>query len=396
MNTDLRDMLAARADDVVPPHVDPGVVLARGERLVGRHRRRMAYVAACGFALVAAVVLVAPGPGDRVSPARPSDPTRTTEPGARPLGYVQGRVLHLGARRIDTRLDAVSVDLTDDGAALATLDGTIWFSDGNRVARIGATVGAGRISDGVTFDDSGGPPREWVVSDSKGSLLAWIEHPGGRLDRPELVVHDTSRGSVVTREPVPVSARRDRPVVAALAGREAFVNVRRLGSRSEEAWFRFPVDGGRPDAIGREEFAAAIRAVPRALLLGPPARGHVLGTSDGRGGHGVDLDHAMEVRGQRLEGVVDPDTGAALELELPRDEPVYEVFFLQWLDDDQFVLWADGDLVACQVASGQCRRVLDAGWSFSDRDAMPLLPGDGGLGSDWALARALTDAPGRG
>jgi hypothetical protein len=393
VNVDLKSLLSERADSVEAPQLDPPAVLDRGKRLVVRQRRRTAAVAVSAVAVVVlAVGLAAPGRDGRVSPARPSDPTRTTEPGARPLGYVQGRVLHLGARHIDTGLDAVSVDLTDDGAALTTLDGAIWFSDGIRVDRIGGTIGAGRISDGVTYDDNGGPPREWVVSDSEGSLLAWISAgPVG----PELVVHDSSTGDTVLREPVPAPHRRDRPVVAAVAGRAAFVAVRRLGDSTEAAWFRVPVDGGRPQAIGREEFEAAIREVPRALSLGPPERGDVLGTSDGRPGHGVELDEAIGVRGQRLEDVFDPDAGAVVDIELPRDERAYEAYFLQWLDDDQFVVWSNGDLVACQLSEGQCRRVLDADWSFLDGDVMPLLPGDGGLGSDWALGRALKSVTGQ-
>ena len=397
MNVDLNAMLAARADSVDAPQLDPPAVLDHGRRLVARRRRRTAAVAVTGLvAVLLAAGIMAPGRTGRVSPARPSDPTRSTEPGARPLGYVEGQVLHLGPRHIDTGLDPVSIDLTDDGAALTTLDGAIWFSDGNRVEQIGATAGATRISDGVSLDANGGAFREWDVSDSTGSLLAWIEPSGTGTDRPELVVHDSSTDAEVLREPVPVSAARDRAVVAALAGREAFVTVRRLGSSSDAAWFRFSVDGGPPAAVGPEEFEAAIRAVPRALSLGPPERGDVLGVSDGRGGHGVDFGDAIVVRDQRLEGVVDPGTGATVALDLPPDEHVSEVYFLQWLDDDQLVLWSDGALVACQVSTGQCRRVLDAGWSFSARAAMPLLPGDGGFGSDWALARALKAAPREG
>lgn len=392
MNADLREMLTARADAVETPRLDPAAVLARGERLVGQRRRRMAYVAACGVALVvAAALVVVPGPGDRVSPAGPTDPTRTTEPGARPLGYVQGRVLHLGGREVDTGLDALSLDLTDDGAALTTLDGGIWFSDGTGVERIGTVPGGTRIRDGMSWDD-GGHPGEWVVSDSKGSLLAWVERAdaadGGG---PELVVYDSNRRHVLLREPVPTVSPRDGAVVAALAGREVFVVPERRGMRPE-TMVRFSVGGGQPEEVDRETFAVAVRAVPRALLLGPSVRNDVLGTSDGRREHGVDFDELIEVRNQRLQDVFDAETGAPLELELPADDPVFEVHFLQWLDDDQFTLWADGDLVACQVSAGECRLVLDADWSFFEGDDMPLLPGEGGFGSDWAFGRALRAA----
>lgn len=392
MNADLRQMLTARAEAVETPRLDPAAVLAHGERLVGQRRRRMAYVAACAVALVvAAALVVVPGRGDRVSPAGPSDPTRTTEPGARPLGYIQGRVLHLGGREVDTGLDVLSLDLTDDGAALTTLDGGIWFSDGTGVEQIGRVPGPRLIEDGVSYN-SGGGPGEWVVSDSEGSLLAWVEHADGV---PELVVYDTSRRGVLLREPVPTVHPRDSAVVVALAGREVFVIRERRGMRSE-TMVRFSVDGGQAVEVDRETFAAAIRALPRALLLGPSVRNDVLGTSDGRRRHGVEFDELIEVRDQRLQEVLDPETGAPLELEMPADDPVFEVHFLQWLDDDQFTLWADGDLVACQISVGECRRVLDADWSFFEGDDMPLLPGNGGFGSDWALGRALRATGGEG
>jgi hypothetical protein len=336
--------------------------------------------------VVAAVALAAPGREERVSPARPSDPTRTTEPGARPLGYVEGQVLHLGPRRIATGLDPLSIDLTDDGAALTTLDGGIWFSDGNRVEQIGDVVGGTRIPDGVTWDDSPGRPREWVVADSEGSLLAWVDGTAG--GSPELVVYDSRQRAVVVRQPVPVQSARERPVVAALAGREAYVVIEKRGMRPDTAWLRFSVDGGSPDAVDHDAFEAAIGGVPRALMLGLPMYRDVLGTTDGRGGHGVEFDDAIEVRDLRLQGLSDPDGGAAVELELPPGEPVSVAYFLQWLDDDQLTLWVNGDVVACQVSAGRCRRLIDADWSWSSRD-MPLLPGDGAFGSDWALVRAL-------
>jgi hypothetical protein len=389
VNADLREMLAARADDAPARPIDPAAVLAHGERLVGQRRRRTAYVAACGLALVvAAALLVAPGRSDRVSPARPSDPTRTTEPGARPLGYVDGRVLHLGGREVDLGFDALSLDLTDDGAAMTSIDGGIWFSDGNGVERIGATPGARRIADGVSWDDAGASPREWVVTDSKGSLLAWVEDSddtdgGGQ----ELVVHDSRSGRVVLRARVPLERPRDRAIVAAIAGDDVFVARQTNGMRSE-VMVRFAVDGGPPQEVDREAFEAAIRAVPRALGTGDPASADVLGSPDGRGGHTVEFDDEIEVRGHRLEGVVDPDSGASVELTVPGDEPVFEVYFLQWLDDDRFTVWSNGDLLACEVPAGRCRRVLDSDWSFTDRD-MPVLPGVGGLGADWALGRAM-------
>ena len=66
-----------------------------------------------------------------------------------------GQVLHLGDREIDTGLDYLSIDVTDDGAALSTFDGGIWFTDGSIVDRVGATLplrATGRgVNSGVSF-----------------------------------------------------------------------------------------------------------------------------------------------------------------------------------------------------------------------------------------------------
>ena len=384
MNADVDQMLAARADAVDTPRLDPADLVAHGERLLERRRRRVATSVVCGLALVvAAVLLVAPGRDQHVAPAGPSDPTRTTEPGARPLGYGQGQVLHLGALQIDTGLDFVALDLTDDGAALATLRGAVWFSDGTGVERVGTTFGASAIRHNRLSLDAGAP-QEWVVSDSSGSLLAWVE-PGGGDAVPELVVYDSRERRVVTREPVPVEGRRGKPVPVGLAGRDVFVIQDQVRQGYGPIWLRFAVDGGAPVEVDSGSYDAATRAVPRALVLGKT--GEVLGVSDGMGRHLVDFD-AIELRGQRMVDVLDPSSDEPLTFEFPAGDPVYEAVFWQWLDDDQFVVWAGGDLMACQISTGSCRLVVDGNWAIGQRDA-PLMPGDEGIGGDWALAAAL-------
>ena len=388
MTLDIDEMLAARADSVEPPRFDPQVVLAHGERLVTRRRRRTTALAACALVAVAGItVLTAPGADERVSPVQPSDPTRTTEPGARPLGYGLGRVLHLGPVEIDTGLDFVALDLTDDGAALVTLDGAVWFSDGTGVERVGTTAGATPMrGGGVSLD--GGAPQEWVVSDSSGSLLAWVEG-GGRDPVPELIVYDSSVRRVVAREPVPVERRRDPSLVVGLAGSHVFVlHGQRARIDRPTAWLRFSVDGGAPVEVDSESYDEAVRSTRRALVLG--STDEVLGASDGSSRHVMDFD-AIEVRDRRMVDVVDPGSGEAIEMALPPDTSVTEAVFWQWLDDDQFVVWADGDLLACQLAAGSCRVVVDDSWTISSRDA-PLMPGDEGIGGDWAVGRAMKAA----
>lgn len=385
---DVAEMLAARAEALDPPRIDPGDVVAQGERLIERRRRRVATAAVIGLALVlGALLLVTPGRDGNVAPAGPSDPSRTTEPGARPLGYGQGQVLHLGGLRIDTGLDFVALDLTDDGAALVTLDGAVWFSDGSGIERVGTSSGVTAIiRDGVEME--AGTPQEWVVSDSSGSLLAWVE-PGEGDAVPELVVYDSRERREVMRESVPVERRRGEPLVVGLAGREVFVieDTRQLHTREATRWFRFSVDGGAPVEVDGGAYQAAARAVPRALAFG--RTGEVLGMSDGMRQHVMEYD-AIDVREHRMVDVIDPSSDAPVAIELPESSPAFEAVFWQWLDDDQFVAWANGDLVACQISVGSCRLVVDGNWEIGRKD-VPLMPGDEGIGGDWALGRAMRD-----
>ena len=173
MNVDLQNLLAARADTVEPPTFDPLAVVARGERRVRRRNRLTAAAAALALAVALGVTaLVLDRGGDQIAPSERPDLTWT--PGTRPITYGQEQTLHLGTREIDTGLDFLSVDLTDDGAALTTLDGGIWFTDGETVERIGSTL-TGRVRpDGVDWLAT--RPRDWVVTDTAGSLMAWVEY----------------------------------------------------------------------------------------------------------------------------------------------------------------------------------------------------------------------------
>jgi hypothetical protein len=211
---------------------------------------------------------------------------------------------------------------------------------------------------------------------------------------PELVVYDSRERRVVSREAVPVERRGDKPVVVGLAGREVFVIQGQRGRVDRPlTWLRFAVDGGgAPVEVDSEAYEAASRAVPRALVLG--RTGEVLGVSDGMGRHVMEYD-AIEVREQRMVDVIDPSSDTPVAIELPAGSQVFEVVFWQWLDDDQFVVWANGDLLACQISVGSCRLVVDGNWEIGRKD-VPLMPGDEGIGGDWAMGRVLRADPGSG
>ncbi len=60
------------------------------------------------------------------------------------------------------------------------------------------------------------------------------------------------------------------------------------------------------------------------------------------------------------------------------------------MDDDRFTLISGngapvGDLLVCGISEGRCDVALDR----SDWATEPLLPGDGGVGAELALGRAM-------
>ena len=214
-----------------------------------------------------------------VEQPKPPEPSRKVEePGTRPITYGQGQTLHLGNREIDTGLDFLSVAVTDDGAALTTIDGGIWFADGRTVERIGSTI-APRVRP-RSLSAVAGPPRDWVITDTAGSLLAWLEYQGQRPDRPELVVYDSARRVVLDRRPIEVGDGGSATVLA-LAGRAVFLGVEEPDPRppDSDSVHRYDVDTGVLEPVDVAELAAARRGVSRALVVGPSAEaGGVLHT----------------------------------------------------------------------------------------------------------------------
>jgi len=363
MNLDLQALLARRADTVEPPTYDPLAVVARGEQHIKRRNR----ITAAGAALVLAVTMgltavVLDRGSDQTPPVnRPDRDGLTWPPGTRPITYGQEQTLHLGTRQIDTGLDFLSVAVTDDGAALTTIDGGIWFTDGRTVERIGSTL-SGRVRPGgVTW--AAGRPRDWVVTDTAGSLLAWLEYRGERPDRPELVVYDSDRRAVLHRMPIEVA--RGPATILAVADRGVFVAEAAGGFPAPGSLRRYDVDTGVLEPVDEADLAAARR------------------------GSATSVD-SFTVHDSQLDGLVDPRTGEDVEIRVPAGYESGVLWFLQWLDDDRFTLIAGdsapvGDLLACRITEGRCDVLLDRStWTTE-----PLLPGPGGVGAELALVRAM-------
>jgi hypothetical protein len=331
--------------------------------------------------------------------------------GTRPVTYGQGQTLHLGTREIDTGLDFLSVAVTDDGAALTTIDGGIWFTDGRTVERIGSTIALRVRPRGVS--GPAGMPRDWVVTDTAGSLLAWLEYPGQRPDRPELVVYDSARRVVLDRRPIEAPDGGSAHVLA-IAGRAVFLGEGPGGALPPGAMHRYDVDTGVLEPADEDELAAARRGVSRALVVGPSAgAGGVLHTegflgdtgSDSVGGltnSGTNSVGRLTVNDSELEDLVDPRTGEQVRLRVPEGYEPGQMWFVQWLDDTRFTLisgipgrygnWGGGapvgDLLVCRITEGRCDVRLDRS-VWSTVWTAPLLPGQGiSVGADVAMSRA--------
>ena len=187
-----------------------------------------------------------------------------------------------------------------------------------------------------------GRPRDWVITDTAGSLLAWLEYPGQRPDRPELVVYDSDSRVVLDRRPIEVpdrgSATDPRPrrssglpgveepggspacsAPAPVRRGHRSARTRRRGRRRGRTPRRQPRPGRRPLGRGR-------RGAPhweRETL----ARGHQLGRAGSRCNDG-------RARGPRRSA----HWRAGRDSAYPAGYESSQMWFLQWLDDTRFTL----------------------------------------------------------
>jgi hypothetical protein len=373
-------------------------------------------VAAAGVALVltAGATFSRPSSPDRATASSAEDSSLTVTPGSsgppRPLTYAEGQTIHLGNRTIDTHLDLLSLDVTDDGAAFTTLDGYVWFTDGSSIEQIGFANPGRPLRSGVVWGLAG-RPNDRVVSAPTGSRLAWVEFPRG--DRPEIVVYDTHRRDEVARVPVDLGHRcRSCGHIVAVRGDDVFWTDRlehglgQSGERHSQALLaRYSVSTGKRSSITVEDYQRLLRRSPRMLVVGPTLES---GTVES----GINQDFAFIgeelVAGGRGTGrpMFDPVTGRRLVL---RVSPRYgygfgaaeRLYLFQWLDDDRFALldgtgWNSGeyrgeDLLVCRLSTGRCtvavRRPPSAG--------SPIVPEIGSPGAEQAQDRAARSLSGR-
>jgi hypothetical protein len=373
MSESLSDLLRHTADEVPGPRVDVGEVVARAG--VRQRRRRLAGGAAAA-ALVGAVVVgsfvvrsdsseqLEPAPSPSPTPSPPSS-VAVDPAGTRPLVYADGSTVHVGDETVEAEKPVAFIDATDDGAVFeATLDHTLWFTDGTTTRAIGTTpfTAAPTFHGGVWTGDS-------------GSLVVWGDLTG-RLHRlpVELVVFDTSRLQEVGRIPVPegytlVLYVDDDQVFYSPDSTTPGCWVYDVQRCNDPHLFRYDVTSGETTEIRLAELDAELSRHARMFVAHIEELQSVndfhqgaLFTPDGRR-----LAHAYPSVLTRTDGEVvrlrlpsgwtdpqpDPQTSGGM------------IRVAQWLDDDTVVVWADngggdlpakdGDVLVCPLPNGVCR-----------------------------------------
>jgi len=380
MNASLRD-LKRRADTLEPPSFDIEGIVERGD---ARLRRRRAALAAGAAGVVVAVIAAgatliganqrsdepsnptpsitgtpAPAPVRQLTYA--DDYTDDFTPGHSPRWLI--RSIHYGDRILRPGVEAMHMDVTDDGLALVATDGGIYFADGSSVDKIG------EVTIGVSWSDAA------VKSDSAGSLLAWFTPA-----QPDaiLVVYDTHERQVIARVPVPGCARAGCRLEAVAGDRVYWTDSPDADPVPPDALIALDVPSRTLLETDQGALAADLRAHPRALVQGDSfADGEVVSHE----AIFVARGSTMELR-RFLEGAEPGDaddgyayggfdsTGRRLNLRLPDGyaPPATGYALFEWLDDDRFAVMAGavhnefgwngfagyGDVLVCNIAEGRC------------------------------------------
>lgn len=375
MTETLSDLLRQGADSVAAPRIDLGEVVAEADR---RRRRRRYLVAGSAAAALSAIVagsVLVSATSSRTQDAPPAGPPSPSigrtlgVTGVRPLVYAEGRTVHVGDRSIQADKPVAFIAPTDDGAVYqATLDRTLWFTDGTTTEQIGA-------SDWTAAPTS---HRGVVTTGDSGSLVVWADaDPGTNRIPVEFVVYDTSRSEEVAR--IPFTATGPDSSVLYVDEDQVYLNPdpsaagcwavdgNDIHACRHPQLLRFDVDSGEITKRPVSELDARAR-VFRAV------------TQDGRVVHG---DPAFALVGSRLVATIHdgaaedaaPVTladGAELRLRLPTGyvppwpaDGEGTIAVSQWLDDTHVALFADdgggdlpakeGDLLTCEVPAGDCQ-----------------------------------------
>jgi hypothetical protein len=390
----LREMLAERAHAIDAPRMDASALVARGEKRL-RHRRLGAVAGS-----VLAVALAVGGPAlvmdlrhepRSVNQPKPLPPPKKGDDGikppARPLVYVEGSVLHVGSRQIDTGMTPAlvgvqaeamtghhvpdsqimnSLQMTDDGAVFTTLDGRLWFSDGETIVRLWGVPGDDRVG-GVVGD---------VQTESAGSRVAWLAQLNS-VQR-ELVVYDTAEGALLSRVELPGHPVR----IVDMYGDDFYWETTTGRSGNGPGLMRTVLSTSTHESATQGMLAAERQSqTARTLVVGQGEDAQLVST-DG-GGDPVTTadpdDPSFRLSRSRLEAglfdqefqdvvmpIIDPVSGKELRFRAPAHLQIDKLALFEWFDDDRFVLSTRPalhsaerrDFVMCRKSTEQCEVIL--------------------------------------
>ena len=390
-------VLAERADTVVGR---PDTRLDELHVRIAQARRRRqvglvgSAVLAVTLALTVGLALSALTRPDESLPVTPPVPTasptatdlvQTTAPGRR-VTYAEHHRIHWGAQVIDVGQKVQSVYATDDGVVFVrggkacpygVACRTLWLTTGGVPIRIGVTTGSWIRGFGVWFASS-------------GSTVVWSEPDPAGPSTPypptrEFVVYDTS----LQREAGRFGSVRSLVVAV---GPDAVYWVPRdrqcvdfYGEclRFTPPLMRFDLSTGQPTETSYAAYRTDRITWP-GTLMSPQLEEIAVGNTEKvvRPPHAdpkLNDTFGFRLRGSRLvgdDGSIDVTlrlarTGEPLRLRVPPGYPEDAAFGItQWLDDDRVVVHDEhGNLLACRLPVGRCRKVAsDVGViSFSGR-----------------------------
>jgi hypothetical protein len=369
MNESLSELLRRSADSVREPRLDVGELVAAAGR---RQRHRRLAIAAGAAGLVGVVVVgslaLRSDPSARPSPAPSPSPTPTVvdpnpapqSSSTRPLFYAEGATVHVGDMTFEASKPVAFISSTDDGVVYeASVDGTLWFSDGTTTSVIGLS--------GCTACPTA---HGGVVTTAKsGSLVVWGDATGHKRDLPaEFVVYDTSLHEVVGRIPFTgvndtvMYVDEDHVYLTPRSGPGCWaLDIQDIQACKNPRLFRFDVASGETTKITLAELDTEMGTRPRMFVRTPS--GNEPGFVEG-----VNFTQI----GGRLVTDLTRTNGDEVRLRLPSGytAPAVEdgetvIGLSQWLDDDHIVVWANegrgdlpaqrGDLLVCRLPDGGCR-----------------------------------------
>lgn len=347
------DLLRGLGDQIVPPPF--GELRETARRRTRRTTTATVVSAAAAVAIVAGLTVLNATDGDRTEgPSNPPPPVDTT----RPLTYAAGGDIHYGDQTV-TAPDAVAeLDLTDDGVVVRTVDGGIWFTDGEGIDRIGTLGTPGP----ATPDHPYGATWGFVVSDNTGSRVGWFEFP--QPGRPEVVVYDTQSSTEIARRALDIEPN-SFALLAAVT--EEFAYWYDTGETLEDdvplPQQRIELATGIQSSVTRELYSADMppAGTPRTMMISH-AEGEepvVYLVHDGIGWQFSISGNRVKPQGGQPMDARDGATNRRFTFAAPAGYPNALITWLvQWMDDDTVVLVVEGegddDLLECKVSTRAC------------------------------------------